>query len=250
MPAFQQAHVAIVYDYEASWITRIQPQGQDFRYHELAFRWYEAVRRLGLDVDFVPPGHDLKNYKLVLVPSLPVVSDQALEAFKHADAIVLYGPRSGSKTRNFAIPEGLAPGPLRELLDIRITQVSSLPPGVVEQVDGKIRGTAERWREYIETESKVLARFENKDAALIENNNHIYLGCWPDETLLHATMELLVKKAKLNITKLPPHIRLRKRGELTFAFNYGTKSWPIPKGKKLVLGGAKVPPQGLTIWRS
>ncbi len=250
LPAFQQAPVAIVYDYEASWITRIQPQGQDFRYHELVFRWYEAVRRLGLDVDFVPPGHDLKNYKLVLVPSLPLVSDQALEAFKRAGAIIIYGPRTGSKTRNFAIPEGLAPGPLRNLLGLRVTQVSSLPPGVVEQVDGKISGTAERWREYVETNSKVLARFENNDAALIQNNNHIYLSCWPDETLLHATMELLVKKTKLNITKLPPHIRLRKRGDLTFVFNYGTKSWAIPKGKKLVMGGPKVPPQGLTIWRN
>ncbi len=250
LPAFQQAPVAIVYDYEASWITRIQPQGQDFRYHELVFRWYEAVRRLGLDVDFVPPGHDLKNYKLVLVPSLPLVSDQALEAFKRAEAIIIYGPRTGSKTRNFAIPEGLAPGPLRNLLGLRVTQVSSLPPGVVEQVDGKISGTAERWREYVETNSKVLARFENNDAALIQNNNHIYLSCWPDETLLHATMELLVKKTKLNITKLPPHIRLRKRGDLTFVFNYGTKSWAIPKGKKLVMGGPKVPPQGLTIWRN
>ena len=250
LPAFQQAPVAIVYDYEASWITRIQPQGQDFRYYELVFRWYEAVRRLGLDVDFVPPGHDLKNYKLVLVPSLPLVSDQALEAFKRAEAIIIYGPRTGSKTRNFAIPEGLAPGPLRNLLGLRVTQVSSLPPGVVEQVDGKVWGTAERWREYVETNSKVLARFENNDAALIQNNNHIYLSCWPDETLLHATMELLVKKTKLNITKLPPHIRLRKRGNLTFAFNYGTKSWAIPKGKKLVMGGPKVPPQGLTIWRN
>ncbi len=250
LPAFQQAPVAIVYDYEASWITRIQPQGQDFRYHELVFRWYEAVRRLGLDVDFVPPGHDLKNYKLVLVPSLPLVSDQALEAFQRAEAIIIYGPRTGSKTRNFAIPEGLAPGPLRNLLGLRVTQVSSLPPGVVEQVVGKISGTAERWREYVETNSKVLARFENNDAALIQNNNHIYLSCWPDETLLHATMEFVVKKTKLNITKLPPHIRLRKRGDLTFVFNYGTKSWAIPKGKKLVMGGPKVPPQGLTIWRN
>jgi beta-galactosidase len=248
LPAAEQAAVAIVYDYEASWITRIQPQGQDFIYHELVFRWYEAVRRLGLDVDFVPPGHSLKNYKLVLVPCLPHVSDQALKAFEKADAVVLYGPRTGSKTRHFAIPEGLAPGPLREVLNMRIMQVASLRPGLVEKVTGKASGTAERWREYVETTAQVLARFENKDAAVLANGKHHYLACWPDAALLADVMSLVVKKARLKTTKLPDHIRLRRCGELTFAFNYGTKAWKVPAGVKLVFGAAKVQPQDVVAW--
>ena len=51
LPASAPAQVAIVYDYKAHWITAIQPQGADFRYSALVFRWYEAIRRLGLDVD-------------------------------------------------------------------------------------------------------------------------------------------------------------------------------------------------------
>ena len=115
---------------EASWITRIQPQGQDFRYHELAFRWYEAARRLGLDIDMVRPGADLSPYSLVLVPSLPHVTDAAERAFSAARGTVLYGPRSGSRTRHHAIPPNLAPGPLARLLDLRVLEVSSLRPGV------------------------------------------------------------------------------------------------------------------------
>jgi beta-galactosidase len=249
LPKSQRAPVAIVYDYEASWITRIQPQGQDFLYHELVFRWYEAVRRLGLDIDFVPPGHDLKGYHLVLVPSLPHVSDAALHAFEKNDAVVLYGPRTGSKTRNFAIPEGLAPGPLRELLRTRITQVSSLRPGLIEGVKGKVAGKAERWREYLETKSEVLARFANDDAALIANANHHYLACWPDEKLLHATMGLLSKKAKLKTLALPPHIRVRQRGDYLFAFNYGTRNWALPTGVKPVLGKKVLEPQAVAAWR-
>src|SRR5208282_2488317 len=72
LPATARARVAIVYDYEAHWITAIEPQGADFRYPELVFRWYEAIRRLGLDVDFVPPGARLDNYRLVLAPCLPI----------------------------------------------------------------------------------------------------------------------------------------------------------------------------------
>jgi beta-galactosidase len=248
LPKFVRAPVAIVYDYEASWITRIQPQGKDFCYHELVFRWYEAVRRLGLDVDFVPPGQSLKNYKLVLAPSLPHVFDQALRAFEKAEGVVLYGPRTGSKSRHFAIPEGLPPGPLRELLGLRVTQVASLRPGLYDKITGKVSGQAERWREYIETTAPVLARFANKDAALIAKNNHHYLACWPDLALLNDVMALLIKKAGLKTLKLPEHIRLRKLGNLTFAFNYGTKAWAVPKGVQLVLGHAKIQPQQLSAW--
>ncbi len=250
LPKFDQAPVAIVYDYEAHWITSIQPQGKDFRYPELVFRWYEAVRRLGLDVDFVPPGYALKNYKLVLVPSLPHVSDAALKAFEKAEGQILYGPRTGSKTRHFAIPEGLAPGPLRALLAIRITQVASLRPGLFDSVVGKVAGVAERWREYVETKATVLARFANKDAALINKANHHYIACWPDHTLLHATIELLARKAKLKTITLPPHIRLRQRGNFTFAFNYGSKTWTAPAGAKMVLGQRSVKPQGLAAWKT
>ena len=80
-PHHARRDVAIVYDYEASWITRIQPQGRDFDFSELMFRWYEAVRRLGLDVDFLQPGAALTGYKLVLVPTMPYVSDEAERAF-------------------------------------------------------------------------------------------------------------------------------------------------------------------------
>jgi beta-galactosidase len=250
LPVSRQAKVAIVYDYEASWITRIQPQGQDFRYHELVFRWYEAVRRLGLDVDFVPQGHALDGYDLVMVPSLPHVSDGALSAFENAKGVILYGPRTGSKTRHFSIPEGLSPGPLRELLGLRVTQVSSLRPGLSEGVTGQASGQAMRWREYVETDAAVLSRFANGDAALIAKNNHHYLACWPDMKLLHGSMALLAKKAKLKTMDLPDHIRIRQRDNLTFAFNYGVTSWDLPANAELVLGDKVLEPQAVSIWKS
>ncbi|MDE2446440.1 MAG: beta-galactosidase, partial [Alphaproteobacteria bacterium] len=112
LPKSQQAPVALVFDYEAQWVLDIQRQGADFNYVEQCFRWYEAVRRLGFDVDIVRPGQALAGYGLVLVPSLPVVSDAAEAAFKAADGVVLFGPRTGSKTRNYAIPPNLPPGPM------------------------------------------------------------------------------------------------------------------------------------------
>jgi beta-galactosidase len=244
-----KAPVAIVYDYESSWHTRVQPQAQDFRFYELAFRWYEAVRELGLDVDFVPPGASLTGYKLVLVPTLVHVNDAAERALSEADGVVLYGPRTGSKTRHHAIPPNLPLGPLQALLKTRVIEVSSTRPGYTEKVSGKVRGLAERWREHLETEATVLARFENDDAALVASGRHHYLACWPDRALLRSVMAHVVKSAKLATLALPDGVRVRRRGDLVFAVNYSTKSWTIPGRKTFVLGGAKLKPQDVAIWR-
>ena len=112
LPASALAQVAIVYDHEAHRITAIQPQGADFGYSELVFRWYEAIRRLGLDVDFVPPGATLETYRLLVAPSLPIVSISAERAFVAATGIVPSARDQVRKPRHFSIPEALPPGPL------------------------------------------------------------------------------------------------------------------------------------------
>lgn len=249
LPEGEKASVALVHDYASYWATMIQPQGKDFRYEELAFRWYEGLRRLGLDVDFVRPGADLAGYKLVVVPCLMQVDDAALAALKNTDAVVLYGPRSGSRDRHFNIPVNLPPGPLAELTGTRQTQVASLRPGLGDAVNGKVSGEAIRWREYLETTSDVLGTFENGDPALTGNNGHHYLACWPDEALLSSTLSLLAEKAGLATLEVPSHIRIRRRGNLTFAFNYGTEDWAVPVSGDFVLGASVLKPQEIAIWR-
>jgi beta-galactosidase len=247
LPDAEQAPVALVFDYEAQWVLDIQRQGADFNYMELTFRCYEAVRRLGLDVDFVRPGQSLKGYKLVLVPTLPIISVAAEKAFKAAEGIVLYGPRTGSKTRHYAIPENLPPGLLCDLLPMRVLEVSSLRPGLCVKVKGKISGTASRWVENVETKAKVLSRFEDGHPALIANNNHYYLACWPDAALLSKTMAHITKLAKLKIQNLPLHVRFRRRGNYQFVFNYGPDAWTVAAGAKLVLGSRRLAPQDMAI---
>ena len=128
--------------------------------------------------------------------------------------------------------------------------MSSLRPGLAEIVKGKVTGKAERWREYVETSATVLAHFQNKHAALTAKANHHYLGCWPDKNLLHTTIVLLTKKAKLKTTMLPAHIRIRQRGHLSFAFNYGNKSWAVPTKVKLLLGDRVLRPQAVAVWKN
>jgi beta-galactosidase len=234
-----KAPVAIVFDYEASWITRIQPQGADFLYYELAFRWYEAARRLGLDVDFVRPGGDLAGYRLVLAPSLPHVGEAALAAFAAADGEVLFGPRSGSKTRHFAIPDNLPPGPLASLIPMRVLEAASLRPAAV------------RWRERVEAlgSTEAEAHFADGDPALLRAGRFAYLACWPNTDLLASVMASLAKRAALPIEALPDGVRWRRRGDWIFAFNYGDTIYKAPaSATQFLLGGNEIEPSGVAIW--
>ena len=113
-----RAPVALVFDYEAAWAIGVQPQGAEFDYQALVRAFYSALRRLGLDVDVLPSDADLSGYALVCVPTLPIVSDQALDALGAVTGDLVFGPRSGSRTVSHRIPDALPPGPLQSLIDI------------------------------------------------------------------------------------------------------------------------------------
>ena len=252
LPDSAPAPVAIVFDYEASWVTRIQPQGRDFDWLHLTMRFYEAARRLGLDVDIVPPGAPLAGYRLVLVPCLPIVSDAAAAALRETAAVTVVGPRTGSKTRDFAIPPELAPGPLHDLLRVRVTQAASLRPGLVHPVSGGgVSGAFERWREWVETDAEVLARTEDGGPAIVCAGTRTYVAGWPQPGLLAALMRRAADQAGLETLDLPPGVRLRRRGGLRFAFNYGPESWvvPVDRATELLLGTRPLPPQQVACWR-
>jgi beta-galactosidase len=248
LPVTAKAPVALVFDYEAAWIIGIQPQGRDFAYVELVHDWYGAARRLGLDVDVVPAGADLKGYALVLVPSLPYVTAAAEAVFAGADGHVLYGPRTGSKTRDFRIPENLPPGPLAEILSVRVTEVASLRPGLTAPVSGILAGAMARWREHVEGTGETIARFADGKPAVVVSGRQVYVAGWPDPALRGGLMTWAAKAAGLATLDLPEGVRLRRRGDLTFAFNYGNESWRPSNAGPFLLGGPVIEPQGVGIW--
>ncbi|MCO5731415.1 beta-galactosidase [Rhizobium sp. SSA_523] len=249
LPETGPASVAIIFDYQSHWTTSVQPQGADFRYAELCFRWYEALRRLGLDVDFVRPGASLDAYRLVVLPLATEVGEDLRAALEATKATVLIGARSGSRDRHFRLPAELPPGPLSALTGNRVIQVSTLRPGLSHGVRGVVEGAAIRWREDVEAAGEVLARFEDGEPALTRKQDIFYLACWPDEMLLQAVMSLLAKEAGLSVMPVPEHVRLRRRGDLIFAFNYGPGDWTLPQGVEPILGERVLKPQAVALWR-
>ncbi len=249
----RQAATAMVFSHEADWLFRIEPQGRDFQWLRLAFETYSALRRRGLDVDIVPPDADLSGYRLVVLPSQPILDPDLAARLKSSGATVWLGPRSGSKTRDLALPADLPPGgPLRELIDFTVQRVESLRPGADPTIEIDDEYYAARaWRETLETTAQVLATFEGGHPAWLRQGRFHYLATWPGESLFDRLIGTLAKEAGLTLISPQRDVRLRRRGDLRFAINYGPgrATCPAPAGAEFLMGERQMPAAAVTVWR-
>jgi beta-galactosidase len=248
-----QAPIALIFDYEAIWATAIQPQGRDYRGLEIIIAFYSAARRLGLDVDVIDPGADLTGYKIILCP-LAIFMDEALVRRMIASgAICVLGPRSGSKTQDFQIPLNLAPGHARHLIDVTVARVESLRPGHVETAAGF---PVTRWLEHVESPLRPRAATSEGRGIWYQNENCDYIACWPDGKLLQRLLRERCSGLKIHTYALPPGLRIRRRGNATFAINY--ENAPVTLSDFIegadsfdyLLGGASLPPTGVAAWKT
>lgn len=252
LPQTQRADVALVFDYEAAWFFEIEPLGEGIDYLDLVFTFYTALRRLGLNVDVCAAGDALSGYRLVAVPSFPILREGVVENLATAPGLVVFGPRTGSKTKTFQIPEELPPGTLQKLLPLRVVRTETLGLSNREDVTwGDRVYPVNRLKEWVETDLQPLGTFEDKRKAILEKDRFFYLAFWPSKNFLLDFFEDLAKKAGLSPIKLPEGLRLRRRGDFIFAFNYApeTREVPAPESAQFLLGGRDLPPYGVAIWR-
>lgn len=254
------ARVALVIDYTSGWMTEIQPHGADMDYFAGAFRCYSALRQLGLDIDLVAASAPLVDYDLVVLPGLIQLPDALMASLRAARQrpgkapVWVFGPRCGSKTELFRIPNRLPPGPLAEFLPMQVRRVESLRPSrqVGITAGGQAIGHALRWREFVEPGANVAidAHFEDGHPALLSHGALRYVCADVDGDLLRGWLEQAARDAGLATRRLPDALRLRRRGNLQFAFNYGSEAIRLPfvPQSACLLGSPELSPAGVAAW--
>ena len=166
--------------------------------------------------------------------------------------IVLFGPRLGSKTVHFGIPEDLPPGPIQEFLPLRVVRVDSLPSFAPQAVrwNGEIY-QAETWVEQVASDLEPVARFENGHGALFRHGRFLYLPGLPDDRWLADLIKMAVTEQELPTVNLPEGVRTRRLGSLRFFFNYNPHPVRLPARADLetLAGDLDLPPAGVFIGR-
>lgn len=280
-----QASVAMVFDYTSAWVWNIEPYSgtytpQDSQFENIGLAYldvvssfYTSLRRLGLDVDIISPEQDLSKYKMVVVPSLPIISSTFNTALSSYDGTVIFGPHSGSRTPEFAYPPGLNPsaGTLRDRLPMKVTRVETPPSYANSGVSyGDKTYNISLWEENIvcsrdnKTSNVAItstSQHRNGKPAACEKNGFHYLGFNPSVDTLVAYIGDVARKAGVmdvfnrlvaKENDLRGNLRVLERGGLVWAFNYGAEDVEAPRANEtVVLGGngTMMEGAGVKVWK-
>lgn len=289
-----QAEVALVFDYAAQWLMEAEPQSgtwtvdmegfedPSMQYFPLVLHWYSALRRLGLNIDVVGTTTPLDGYKMVVVPSMPIISKEFVETWSGYKGLTVFGPRSASKVATLAIPDGLPPsnGPVRDVLPMKVVRVETIKEGFGDMISyAGQQYNVSGWVEWIECDrdgknssvsidqSATYYGYRNGSAATCGNEDgnkstHYVSAYTPVEFLVSYLGDLAGKANVTTIfgqtpqgskTDLGTDLRFRRNGNALWAFNYGPDEIELPaapQGAKLLVGGenGKIGPTGVAVW--
>ena len=175
-------------------------------------------------------------------------------ALKNSGAQIALGPRSGSKTVNFTIPDALAPGAFNRLIDIKVRRVESIRPGIEIHRAGSNAGHHfSKWREFIVAgagvEKDILS--DDGEAMMLSQGNTSYIAGWPDPELALDIVTRLLAKSGLAARLLHEDIRIRDNGRRRHVLNYGPDPVDISAiigNAKLLIGQNPLPPCGVAVF--
>ncbi|UCC23144.1 MAG: beta-galactosidase [Planctomycetota bacterium] len=254
--------VAIIYDFDTVWALQFQPSYKGNDFEAVMSRYYNALFRAGVNVDFISPCADFSKYKLVLAPDLYVLPDKVannLNDFVKQGGTLFTDCRVGVKDEtNLCHPRTL-PGLLSKALGIRIEEYS--PVG--GDVECKIAGTddfpgsfnAKNYVDWVTAENAdTLARYEGKwhlkPFAALTRNTYGQGKAWyagtviKEDAFYDQLIENLLKDAGVRPPVKPPlgvevSIRQGNGQKLLFVINHTDepKTVNVPAGKTELLTG-------------
>ncbi|MDI7276045.1 MAG: beta-galactosidase [Anaerolineae bacterium] len=118
-----EAPVAIVQDYDVLWAYESSVVGRDVDYPGQIYRLHRELYDRHVVADVIPPGRDLSGYRLVILPSLVIVSAELatrLAAFVEAGGTVLATGQLGLRDGNANYVPAPGPQHLEELFGVHI----------------------------------------------------------------------------------------------------------------------------------
>lgn len=149
------SEVAILHDYDSRWAIDFHSQTRRYDQIDVLLGYYQPLRDLAQSVDIVDPRLSLDRYKLVVAPSLNVISKasaQHLLDYVQRGGHLVLGPRSGMKDEFDALNVERQPGPLAAALGGRVEQFYALLEDV--PVSGEWgSGKATIWAEQLSAKS-------------------------------------------------------------------------------------------------
>lgn len=268
-----RAQVAMLFSYDNAWAINLQRHSKDFDPIGEFVDWYKPLERDSQTLDVVSPDADLGSYRLVIAPSLNVLTraeSARLADFVRAGGQLVLGPRTGMKDDVGALWPELQPGPLEPLLGGRVQQYYALDAPVT--ASGEVgNATAKVWAETLgklSPDVEVLERYgpeagwlAGKPAVVtrrVGRGRITYVGAWFDAATLDRLAARWLSEANVKpvLPGVPSSVEVDERSapgrRVLVIINHGGKSQTIglPAGARAVLGDyaqGELPAHGVAV---
>ncbi|HCE46675.1 MAG TPA: hypothetical protein DET40_24265 [Lentisphaeria bacterium] len=270
-----EAQVAIIQDYETLWGYDSARIGKDIEYINLIGRLHREFYRRNILTDIIPPGRDLNKYKLIVLPSLLMISEEFasnLKGFVRKGGTVLAIGQLGIRDFNDNYIPAPGPAHLEKLFGIGIeggiylrshcdpdlamgnpNLCKHVEVGMAGKLNGaKVSGKAKIWIGDISvSDADVLLTFSEDlykgQAAITENKTGkgraVYsTGIRLSEDINEKLLDYVLSVSKIkNGPPAPLHVEVINRGNFTFAINHNPEPASVPLGisGKAVIGKFK-----------
>ncbi|NUP79937.1 MAG: beta-galactosidase [Nonomuraea sp.] len=242
-PEAVDADVAILWDEEAWWA--LQGCGflpsSDLDYHRSVRQAHRVLWRQGVTADFAHPSHDLSRYRVVLVPSLYLLSDESarnLRSYVEGGGTLVVSYFSGIADEHTRVRVGGYPGALREILGIRVEEFRPLPnPVTLTGPLGRDLGDGSLWSEVIHLEeAEAMAHYQDGGPALTRNTLGGGTAWYVSTQLGDPGYARLLAAAGLAGTGIPG-LDVVRQGDRYFVINHTSEKQPVPiDGVDLISG--------------
>jgi beta-galactosidase len=256
-----RADVAILLDWESWWALELpsKPSNRIQQLDQLE-AYYRPFFEANVTADFARPTDDLSGYKLVVAPSLYLVSDAGatnLSSYVEGGGNLVMSFLSGIVDPNEHIRLGGYPQPFVPMLGLQVVDWAPLGDGETLPVrfsDGS-EARGEIWTELIALQgAEVIATF---GASYLEGHpavtlNHFgsgtaqYVGTQLDRSALAQSLNAAWTRAGVKpVTDVPAGVEAVRRtvmdGSLLFLLNHGDASVEVPvSGEAVQLSGKSV----------
>jgi beta-galactosidase len=122
--------VALMQSYDTRFAFQVQQNNPQFQYEKHFQDLYEGFFRLQVPVDVISEMDNLSGYKVVIVPTMYVLSEETaanLEQFANQGGIVVFTSLTGVKDTFNTVVDQKLPGLVAEMSGIEVEEYVSLP---------------------------------------------------------------------------------------------------------------------------
>lgn len=205
--------------------------------------YFNSLYEMNVAVDVIPAHYNFSKYKIVIAPLLHLIKPgfkETVENFVKNGGTFITTYFSGLIDESVGVFLGGYPGPLRDVMGIKVEEYNPLPPGgknimnMMAAQGFKKQYDCSVWADVIHTTTaKALASFVNDyyapKPAITENNfgkgKAYYVGTRPDKNFMNDFFRLILKENQIVIPNLPDDVEfiVRNSGQNKYYFylNHG-----------------------------